>query len=201
MHVTKYNPTAKSMPATQPTCSTQSLCTTPPPCANQCLCTVQPPCTNQCLCTIQPPCTDQCLYTTQSMSTIQCVHAPRSVCTIHSACRTQSMCTIEAAYNTQPMCPPKSPKYIIITGLGKKCVALKSQVSTYESLISFIRASFKFPGTYDCLRCKTSPPPIVIQTCDLIVCEGCFVDIQPDVWATIIADIDNIQVSIAKCKA
>ncbi|KAK0219299.1 hypothetical protein EDD85DRAFT_961259 [Armillaria nabsnona] len=180
MHVTKYNPTAKCMPATQPPCTNQGLCTT------QSMSTTQSPRTNQSLCTTQP------------MSTIQCVRTTKSVCTIQSACGTQSVSTIEETYTTQPMCTPKSPKYIIITGLGKKCVALKSQVSTYESLISFIRASFKFPGKYNCLSCKTTPPSIVIQTCDLIACGGCFVDIQPDVWATIIADIDNIQVSIAK---
>ncbi|KAK0219308.1 hypothetical protein EDD85DRAFT_961264 [Armillaria nabsnona] len=137
--------------------------------------------------------------TTQSVSAIQSMRVTKSVSTIQSVRGTQSVSTIQATYTTQPMPISKSPKYIVITGLGKRCVALKSQVSTYQSLISYIRASF--PGTYYRLHYTSIPLPIVIQTRDLPACKGYFVDIQPNVWPTIIADIDNIQVSIAKSKA
>ncbi|PBK81027.1 hypothetical protein ARMGADRAFT_1091674 [Armillaria gallica] len=143
--------------------------------------------------------TNQSLSTTQSMSTIQSMRTTKSVSTIQSARGTQTVSTIQTTYTTQPIPTTKSPKYIVITGLGKRCVALKSQVSTSQSLISYIRASF--PGTYYRLHCTSVPLPIVIQTCDLPACKGYFVDIQPNVWATVIADIDNIQVSIAKSKA
>ncbi|SJL17945.1 uncharacterized protein ARMOST_21516 [Armillaria ostoyae] len=144
----------------------------------------------------QSPRSNQPLRTTQSLTTIQSMRTTKSVTTIQSARGTQSVSTMQATYTTQPMPTTKSPKYIVITGLGKRCVVVKSQVSTYQSLISYIRASF--PGTYYRWHCKTIPLPIVIQTCDLPACKGYFVDIQPNVWATIIADIDNIQVSISK---
>ncbi|PBK81035.1 hypothetical protein ARMGADRAFT_1039625 [Armillaria gallica] len=128
-------------------------------------------------------CTNQSLSTTQSMSTIQTMCSTKTVSTIQSARGTQSVSTIQATYTTRPMPTAKSPKYIIITGLGK----------------SYIRASF--PGTYYRLHYTSIPLPIVIQTCDLPTCKGYLVDIQPNVWPTIIADIDNIQVIIAKSKA
>ncbi|KAK0431460.1 hypothetical protein EV421DRAFT_1927689 [Armillaria borealis] len=168
MYATKYNPTAQYKPATQSPRSNQPLRTT------------------QSLTTIKS------VRTTQSMSTIQSVRATKSVTTIQSARGTQSVSTMQATYTTKPMPTTKSPKYIVVTGLGKRCVVVKSQVSTYQSLISYIRASF--PGMYYRWHSKTVPLPIVIQTRDLPACKGYFVDIQPNVWATIIADIDNIQV-------
>ncbi len=51
--------------------------------------------------------------------------------------------------------------------------------------------------TYDFhqrLHHKNISVPIVIQTCDLPAYKEYFVDIQPNVWTTIIADIDNIHV-------
>ncbi|KAK0429624.1 hypothetical protein EV421DRAFT_1914339 [Armillaria borealis] len=120
----------------------------------------------------------QATYTTQSVSSIQCMHT------------TQSMSTIQAMYAPQPKSTTKSKNYIIITGLGRRCVTLKSQVSTYQVLINYIHAFF--PGTYQRLHRNNIPLPIVIQTCDLPAYKGYIVDIQPNVWATIIADIDNI---------
>ncbi|KAK0207503.1 hypothetical protein IW262DRAFT_1469457 [Armillaria fumosa] len=133
------------------------------------------------------PRTNQSLRTAQSMSTIQSMRA------------TQSVSTIQVACTIQPMSTTKSQKYIVITGLGKRCVVLKSKVSTYQSLINYIHATF--PGTYYWVSCRWILRPIVIKTCDLPACKGYLVDIQPHVWSTIIADIDNIQVSIAKSNA
>ncbi|PBK81025.1 hypothetical protein ARMGADRAFT_1039617 [Armillaria gallica] len=139
-------------------------------------------------------CTNQSLSTTQSMSTIQTMRSTKTVSTIQSARGTQSVSTIQATYTTRPMPTAKSPKYIIITGLGKSIAFAFTLVFFVpeQSLINYIRASF--PGTYYRLHYTSIPLPIVIQTCDLPACKGCLVDIQPNVWPTIIADIDNIQV-------
>ncbi|KAK0475365.1 hypothetical protein IW261DRAFT_1595389 [Armillaria novae-zelandiae] len=123
-----------------------------------------------------------------TFDTFEPVHTTQSVSTI------QSVSTVQDTCSTQPTSTTKPQKYIVITGLGKKCVALKSQVSNYESLINYIRASF--PGTYYRSHFRKIPLPIGIQTCDLPVCKGNSVDVQPAVWATIIADINSIEISI-----
>ncbi|KAK0184110.1 hypothetical protein F5146DRAFT_1228857 [Armillaria mellea] len=113
---------------------------------------------------------------------------------------TESISTIQSISTTQdPSTTPKSPTYIVITGLGKSCVALKTHISTYPKLISYIRTSF--PGTYHKSHFRKIALPISVQTRDLPVSKGSLVDVQPDVWATMVADIDNIEIGIAKSKA
>ncbi|KAK0184119.1 hypothetical protein F5146DRAFT_1176843 [Armillaria mellea] len=138
----------------------------------------------------QSPRTNQFLPTTQPMQTIESIQSV----TIKETSTTQPISTAQPIPTT-----PKSEKYIVITGLGKSCVALKSNVSTYAKLINYIRTYF--PGTYHKSLFSTIPLPIAIQTCDLPISKGRRVDVQPDVWATIVADIDNIEIGIARFRA
>ncbi|KAK0454172.1 uncharacterized protein EV420DRAFT_1481612 [Desarmillaria tabescens] len=95
---------------------------------------------------------------------------------------------------TQPTSTTHPQKYIIISRGNKSNVTLKSQVYTSQCLFQYIHN--KFPDTYKWVNNHWEKIPLVIQTCDLPICKGNFVDIEPDLWQTIIYDINNIRVAL-----
>ncbi|SJL14726.1 uncharacterized protein ARMOST_18193 [Armillaria ostoyae] len=82
-------------------------------------------------------------------------------------------------------------KFIVVTNDDRNVFALRENVSQYPALITSINSYF--PST----RNKT----IVIQTRDLAICAGRFVDIPPNLWSHIKDDIDNIRVQVIEARA
>ncbi|KAK0492941.1 hypothetical protein EDD18DRAFT_1465151 [Armillaria luteobubalina] len=76
-------------------------------------------------------------------------------------------------------------KFIVITKDNKSVLFLRKDVSEYQSLIASIKSYFSTAGH----------PKIVIQTRDLSVCAGNYVDIPPGLWSMVITEIDNVRVT------
>ncbi|PBK81577.1 hypothetical protein ARMGADRAFT_1171364 [Armillaria gallica] len=82
-------------------------------------------------------------------------------------------------------------KFIVITNDDRNVFALRANVSQYSALIACINSYF--PS----VRNKMT----VIQTRDLAICAGRFVDIPPNLWPHIKDDIDNIRVQVIETRA
>ncbi|KAK0454180.1 uncharacterized protein EV420DRAFT_1481620 [Desarmillaria tabescens] len=83
------------------------------------------------------------------------------------------------------MSTTKSKQFIVITKDEKSVFALRANVSKYKALINTIISHF--PGT--------PRDGITIQTNDLAICAGRYVNIPQNLWSAIIGKIDNINVS------
>ncbi|SJL14708.1 uncharacterized protein ARMOST_18175 [Armillaria ostoyae] len=75
-------------------------------------------------------------------------------------------------------------KFIVVTKDNQNVVFLRKDVSEYEALIASIKDSF--PDMHQ--------QTIVIQTHELPICAGRYVDIPSGVWSAVITDIDNVRV-------
>ncbi|PBK61359.1 hypothetical protein ARMSODRAFT_663810 [Armillaria solidipes] len=75
-------------------------------------------------------------------------------------------------------------KFIVVTKDDKNVMFLRKDVSEYEALIASIKDSFP----------EIHHQTIVIQTRELPVCAGRYVDIPSGLWSTVITDIDNVRV-------
>ncbi|KAK0184728.1 hypothetical protein F5146DRAFT_1144832 [Armillaria mellea] len=82
-------------------------------------------------------------------------------------------------------------KFIVVTNDDRNFFVLREDVSEYTALITSINRDF--PS----IRNKTR----VIQTRDLAICAGRFVDIQANLWAYIKDDIDNVRVQVIETQA
>ncbi|KAK0437617.1 hypothetical protein EV421DRAFT_1738850 [Armillaria borealis] len=74
--------------------------------------------------------------------------------------------------------------FIVDTKGDKSVLLLRKDVSEYKVLTASITGYFP----------DTQRRPIVIQTRDLSVCAGNYVDIPSGLWSTVIANIDNVHV-------
>ncbi|KAK0216447.1 hypothetical protein EDD85DRAFT_1029804 [Armillaria nabsnona] len=82
-------------------------------------------------------------------------------------------------------------KFIVVTNDDRNVFALRENVSEYRALITSINTYFP----------STRNKPIVVQTRDLAICAGRFVDIPPYLWSHIKDDIDNIRVQVIETRA
>ncbi|PBK81593.1 hypothetical protein ARMGADRAFT_1020219 [Armillaria gallica] len=83
------------------------------------------------------------------------------------------------------MCDSDIKKYIVATDGNTRVFVSRSEVSRYEDFVAITRQYF-FPGN-DSLK-------LVIQTNELAICAGHYVDIPPNLWEEMSTFISGIRV-------